>query len=160
VSNETAGEHFTPREVIRLMVNLIFAEDDEVLSKPGVVRTICDPTAGTGGMLSVAGEWLHEHNPKARLTMHGQELNDESYAMCKADMLIKGQDVGNIKPDDTLANDGFAHQVFDYMLSNPPFGVEWKQSEKAVRREYESKATTGASGRACRAFRTARYCSC
>src|SRR5947209_4792111 len=80
ISNETAGEHFTPREVIRLMVNLIFIEDDEVLSKPGVVRTIYDPTAGTGGMLSVAGEWLHEHNPLARLTMHGQELNDESYA--------------------------------------------------------------------------------
>ena len=146
LSNETAGEHFTPREVIRLMVNLIFAEDDEVLSKPGVVRTIYDPTAGTGGMLSVAGEWLHEHNPKARLTMHGQELNDESYAICKADMLIKGQDVGNIKPDDTLANDGFAHQVFDYMLSNPPFGVEWKQSEKAVRREHEQQGYNGRFG--------------
>ena len=94
LSNETAGEHFTPREVIRLMVNLIFAEDDEVLSKPGVVRTIYDPTAGTGGMLSVAGEWVHEHQPEG--TSHevsGQELNDESYAICKADMLIKGQDV-------------------------------------------------------------------
>ena len=91
LSNETAGEHFTPREVIRLMVNLIFAEDDDVLSKPGVVRTIYDPTAGTGGMLSVAGEWVHEHNPKARLTVSGQELNDESYAICKADMLIKGR---------------------------------------------------------------------
>jgi type I restriction enzyme M protein len=146
LSNETAGEHFTPREVIRLMVNLIFAEDDEVLSKPGVVRTIYDPTAGTGGMLSVAGEWLHEHNPRARLTMHGQELNDESYAICKADMLIKGQDVGNIKPDDTLANDGHAHQVFDYMLSNPPFGVEWKQSEKAVRREHEQQGYNGRFG--------------
>ncbi len=134
LSNETAGEHFTPREVIRLMVNLIFAEDDEVLSQPGVVRTIYDPTAGTGGMLSVAGEWLHEHNPKARLTMFGQELNDESYAICKADLLIKGQDVGNIKPGTRSAKDGHAHQVFDYMLSNPPFGVEWKKSEKAVRR--------------------------
>jgi type I restriction enzyme M protein len=146
LSNETAGEHFTPREVIRLMVNLIFAEDDEVLSKPGVVRTIYDPTAGTGGMLSVAGEWLHEHNPKARLTMFGQELNDEAYAICKADMLIKGQDVGNIKPDDTLGNDGHAHQVFDYMLSNPPFGVEWKQSEKAVRREHEQQGYNGRFG--------------
>jgi hypothetical protein len=139
LSNETAGEHFTPREVIRLMVNLIFAEDDDVLSKPGVVRTIYDPTAGTGGMLSVAGEWVHKHNPKARLTVSGQELNDESYAICKADMLIKGQHVANIKPGDTLANDGHAHQVFDYMLSNPPFGVEWKQSEKAVRKEYEEQ---------------------
>jgi type I restriction enzyme M protein len=146
LSNETAGEHFTPREVIRLMVNLIFAEDDEVLSKPGVVRTIYDPTAGTGGMLSVAGEWLHEHNPKARLTMFGQELNDEAYAICKADMLIKGQDVGNIKPDDTLGNDGHAHQVFDYMLSNPPFGVEWKQSEKAVPREHEQQGYNGRFG--------------
>ena len=145
-SNETAGDHFTPREVIRLMVNLIFAEDDEVLSKPGVVRTIYDPTAGTGGMLSVAGEWLHEHNPKARLTMFGQELNDESYAICKADMLIKGQDVGNIKSGDTLGNDGHSHQVFDYMLSNPPFGVEWKQSEKAVRKEAEQQGYNGRFG--------------
>jgi type I restriction enzyme M protein len=146
LSNETAGEHFTPREVIRLMVNLIFAEDDEVLSKPGVVRTIYDPTAGTGGMLSVAGEWLHEHNPKARLTMFGQELNDEAYAICKADMLIKGQDVANIKPDDTLGNDGHAHQVFDYMLSNPPFGVEWKQSEAAVKREHSQQGYNGRFG--------------
>ena len=96
ISNETAGEHFTPREVIRLMVNLIFIEDDDVLSKPGVVRTIYDPTAGTGGMLSVAGEYLEEHNPQARLTVFGQELNPESHAICKADMLIKGQDVANI----------------------------------------------------------------
>jgi len=146
LSNETAGEHFTPREVIRLMVNLIFAEDDEVLSKPGVVRTIYDPTAGTGGMLSVASEWLHEHNPKARLTMFGQELNDEAYAICKADMLIKGQDVANIKPDDTLGNDGHAHQVFDYMLSNPPFGVEWKQSETAVKREHAQQGYNGRFG--------------
>jgi type I restriction enzyme M protein len=145
-SNETAGDHFTPREVIRLMVNLIFAEDDEVLSNPGVVRTIYDPTAGTGGMLSVAGEWIHEHNPQARLTVFGQELNDESYAICKADMLIKGQDVSNIKPGDTLAHDGHAHQVFDYMLSNPPFGVEWKQSEKAVRKEYEDHGYNGRFG--------------
>jgi type I restriction enzyme M protein len=145
-SNETAGEHFTPREVIRLMVNLIFAEDDEVLSNPGVVRTIYDPTAGTGGMLSVAGEWIHEHNPQARLTVFGHELNDESYAICKADMLIKGQDVSNIKPGDTLAHDGHAHQVFDYMLSNPPFGVEWKQSEKAVRKGYEEQGYNGRFG--------------
>jgi type I restriction enzyme M protein len=146
LSNETAGEHFTPREVIRLMVNLLFVEDDDVLSKPGVVRTIYDPAAGTGGMLSVAGEWLHEHNPKARLTVSGQELNDESYAICKADMLIKGQDVASIKSGDTLANDGHAHKVFDYMLSNPPFGVEWKQSEKAVRREFKELGFNGRFG--------------
>ena len=125
ISNETAGEHFTPREVIRLMVNLLFIEDDDVLSKPGVVRTIYDPTAGTGGMLSVAGEYLAEHNPQARLTMFGQELNPESYAICKADMVIKGQDVANIVFGNTFSEDGHPHRKFDYMLSNPPFGVEW-----------------------------------
>ena len=146
ISNETAGEHFTPREVIRLMVNLIFVEDDDVLAKPGVVRTIYDPTAGTGGMLSVAGEYLTEHNPQARLTMYGQELNDESYAICKADMLIKGQDVRNIIAGNTLSDDGHAHKKFDYMLSNPPFGVEWKKVEKAVRTEYETHGFNGRFG--------------
>jgi len=147
ISNETAGEHFTPREVIRLMVNLLFIEDDDVLS-PGtaVVRTIYDPTAGTGGMLSVAGEHLHAHNPQARLTMYGQELNDESYAICKADMLIKGQDVGNIVAGNTLSDDGHSHRKFDYMLSNPPFGVEWKRVEKAVRDEHEKKGFDGRFG--------------
>jgi type I restriction enzyme M protein len=96
LSNETAGEHFTPREVIRLMVNLLFIEDEADLTKPGVVRSLYDPTAGTGGMLSVAGEHLAALNPDARLVMYGQELNAESYAICKADMLIKGQDIGNI----------------------------------------------------------------
>lgn len=99
LSNETAGEHFTPREVIRLMVNLLFVEDDELLSKPGIVRTIYDPTAGTGGMLSIAGEHLAEHNPNASLVVHGQELNPESYAICKADMLIKGQTVRRLFGD-------------------------------------------------------------
>ncbi len=147
ISNETAGEHFTPREVIRLMVNLLFIEDDDVLT-PGnaVVRTIYDPTAGTGGMLSVAGEYLLEHNPQARLTMYGQELNDESYAICKADMLIKGQDVRNIVAGNTLSDDGHAHQKFDYMLSNPPFGVEWKKVEKVVRQEHEQKGFDGRFG--------------
>ena len=146
LSNETAGEHFTPREVIRLMVNLLFVEDDDVLSKPGVVRTIYDPTAGTGGMLSVAGEHLAELNPKARLTMFGQELNDESYAICKADMLIKGQDVGNIIAGNTLSDDGHPHKKFDYMLSNPPFGVEWKKVEKEVRKEHEGQGFNGRFG--------------
>ncbi|OXR49892.1 restriction endonuclease subunit M [Pusillimonas sp. T2] len=147
ISNETAGEHFTPREVIRLMVNLLFIEDDDVLT-PGnaVVRTIYDPTAGTGGMLSVAGEYLREHNPQARLTMYGQELNDESYAICKADMLIKGQDVGNIVAGNTLSDDGHATRKFDYMLSNPPFGVEWKKVEKAIRQEHEQKGFDGRFG--------------
>ena len=146
ISNETAGEHFTPREVIKLMVNLLFIEDDDVLAKPGVVRTIYDPTAGTGGMLSVAGEYLEEHNPQARLTMFGQELNDESYAICKADMLIKGQDVANIKSGNTFSEDGHPHKKFDYMLSNPPFGVEWKKVEKDIRKEHESQGYNGRFG--------------
>lgn len=146
LSNETAGEHFTPREVIRLMVNLLFVEDDAILSKPGVVRTIYDPTAGTGGMLSVAGEHLVEHNDKASLVMYGQELNPESYAICKADMLIKGQDVANIVFGNTLSDDGHPHEKFDYMLSNPPFGVEWKKVEKAVRTERESQGFKGRFG--------------
>jgi type I restriction enzyme M protein len=146
LSNETAGEHFTPREVIRLMVNLLFVEDDDVLTKPGVVRTIYDPTAGTGGMLSVAGEHLAALNPDARLTMFGQELNDESYAICKADMLIKGQDVANIAAGNTLSDDGHGHGKFDYMLSNPPFGVEWKKVEKEVRKEHESQGFNGRFG--------------
>lgn len=147
LSNETAGEHFTPREVIRLMVNLIFIEDDDVLT-PGnaVVRTVYDPTAGTGGMLSVAAEHLLAHNPAARLTLYGQELNDESYAICKADMLIRGQEVGNMAPGNTLSDDGHAHRRFDYMLSNPPFGVEWKKVEKIVRAEHEQKGFDGRFG--------------
>ena len=146
ISNETAGEHFTPREVIRLMVNLIFIEDDDILSKKGVVRTIYDPTAGTGGMLSVAGEYLAEHNPEARLTVFGQELNPESYAICKGDMLIKGQDVANIVMGNTLSEDGHAHKKFDYMLSNPPFGVEWKKVEKEIRKEHEQMGFNGRFG--------------
>jgi type I restriction enzyme M protein len=143
-SNETAGDHFTPRDVIRLMADLLFIEDDDVLGRPGVVRTVYDPTAGTGGMLSVAGEYLE--NLGARVVMVGQELNDESYAICKADMLIKGQDVSNIKPGDTLADDGHPGETFDYMLSNPPFGVEWKASEKEVRREYHQQGYNGRFG--------------
>ena len=146
LSNETAGEHFTPREVIRLMVNLIFIEDDDALTKPGVVRSLYDPTAGTGGMLSVAGEHLASLNPDARLVMYGQELNDESYAICKADMLIKGQDVANIIAGNTLSADGLQHKKFDYMLSNPPFGVEWKKIEKEVRKEAEQHGYNGRFG--------------
>lgn len=146
ISNETAGEHFTPREVIRLMVNLLFIEDDDVLSKPGVVRTIYDPTAGTGGMLSIAGEHLAELNPQARLTVFGQELNPESYAICKADMLIKGQDVSNIVYGNTLSDDGHTGRHFDYMLSNPPFGVEWKKVEKEVRKEHTQLGFNGRFG--------------
>ena len=146
ISNETAGEHFTPREVIRLMVNLLFIEDDAALTKPGVVRSMYDPTAGTGGMLSVGGEHLADLNPDARLVMYGQELNPESYAICKADMLIKGQDIANIIFGNTLSNDGLPGKFFDYMLSNPPFGVEWKKIEKEIRKEAEQQGYNGRFG--------------
>jgi type I restriction enzyme M protein len=146
LSNETAGEHFTPREVIRLMVNLLFIEDDQALTQPGVVRSLYDPTAGTGGMLSVAGEHLGQLNPDARLVMYGQELNPESYAICKADMLIKGQDIANIIFGNTLSNDGLTGKVFDYALSNPPFGVEWKKIEKEIRKEAEQQGYNGRFG--------------
>ena len=146
LSNETAGEHFTPREVIRLMVNLLFIEDDEALTKPGVVRSLYDPTAGTGGMLSVGGEHLASLNPDARLVMYGQELNPESYAICKADMLIKGQDIANIIFGNTLSADGLLGKFFDYMLSNPPFGVEWKKIEKEIRKEFEEHGFNGRFG--------------
>jgi type I restriction enzyme M protein len=140
-SNETAGEHFTPRDAIRLMVDLLFAGDDQALAEEGVVRTVYDPTAGTGGMLSVAEEHLIGTpdkpglNPDARLKLYGQEINDQSYAICKSDMIAKGQDATNIQLGDTLAEDKFAGTTFDYCLSNPPYGVDWKASEKAVKDE-------------------------
>jgi len=146
LSNETAGEHFTPREVIRLMVALIFAPDQDVLSKGSPVRSLYDPTAGTGGMLSVADDVLNELNAHAELVMFGQELNPESYAICKADMLIKGQDVRNIVFGNTLSDDGHAERKFDYCLSNPPFGVEWKKVESAVRGEHARKGFAGRFG--------------
>lgn len=123
-SNGTAGEHFTPREVIKLIVMCLFAGDDEALSKPGVVRSLYDPTAGTGGMLSVGQNILAGINPQAKLVLFGQELNDESYAICKADMLIKGQNPKNIARGNTLSADGFANERFDYMLSNRA-GIEF-----------------------------------
>ena len=145
-SNETAGEHFTPREVIRLIVHLLFAGDDEALSKPGVVRSFYDPTAGTGGILSVGQNTLQQINPSAKLVLFGQELNDESYAICKADMLIKGQDPKNIVRGNTLSHDAFAGEKFDYMAANPPFGVEWKKVADAVKAEHEKKGYGGRFG--------------
>lgn len=136
-SNETAGEHFTPREVIKLIVHCLFAGDDEALSKPGVIRSLYDPTAGTGGMLSIADNEIAGINSSAKLVLFGQELNPESYAICKADMLIKGQDPKNIVMGNTLSADGFIGQKFDYMLSNPPFGVDWKKVQAAVKAEHE-----------------------
>ncbi len=145
-SNETAGEHFTPREVIRLMVNLLLAEDDAALREPGVVRTMYDPACGTGGMLSVAQEFLAELNTQARLEAYGQELNDESYAICKADMMIKGQDAENIKSGNSFSEDGLPGLKADYLISNPPFGVDWSNAEAAVRREHERNGHGGRFG--------------
>ena len=145
-SNETAGEHFTPREVIRLMVSLLFVNDDEALATGGVVRSVYDPTAGTGGMLSVSDERLRALNPKAKLVMYGQEINPASYAICKADMVIKGQDVNNIVRGDTLTDDGHHGKTFDYCLSNPPFGVEWKKAERKVREEHTLQGYNGRFG--------------
>lgn len=146
LSNETAGEHFTPREVIRLMVNLLFLNDREILTKRGIVKTLYDPASGTGGMLSIAEEYLHELNPEARLEVFGQEINPESYAICKSDMLIKGQNPANIKFGNTFTVDGLEYEKFDYMLSNPPFGVEWRKAEKIIKLEHEKKGFSGRFG--------------
>ncbi|MFM4998201.1 type I restriction-modification system subunit M [Aeromonas sanarellii] len=145
-SNETAGEHFTPRDIVRLTTSLVFASDNEALTKPGVVRSIYDPTAGTGGFLSCGMEYLHELNPAARLATFGQELNPESYAICKADMLIKGQDISHIKLGNTLSDDQLPFERFDYCLSNPPFGVDWKKVEKQVSDEHQRKGFNGRFG--------------
>lgn len=146
LSNETAGEHFTPREVIRLMVDLLFVEDEPLLRQPGVARTLFDPACGTGGMLSVARERLRELNPQARLELFGQELNDASFAVCRSDMMIKGEAPENIARGNSLSHDGHAGARFDYMLSNPPFGVDWKQVKKAVAREHEQLGFGGRFG--------------
>ncbi|GAB64324.1 MAG: SAM-dependent DNA methyltransferase [Candidatus Jettenia sp.] len=146
LSNETAGEHFTPREVIRLMVNVLFLEDRRALTAKGIVRTIYDPACGTGGMLSIAADYLQELNPESKPVVFGQEINPESYAICKSDMLIKGQEVSNIKFGNIFTIDGLENEKFDYMLSNPPFGVEWKKVEKEVRKEYETKGFAGRFG--------------
>ena len=145
-SNETAGDHYTPREVISLMVQLLFATDDAALSKPGVVRSIYDPTAGTGGMLSVADEHLRGMNPNIQLALYGQDYNDSSYAICKADMVIKGQDVDNIRLGDTLTEDHFPDKRFDYALSNPPFGVDWKDQRDVVDNEHRTLGFVGRFG--------------
>jgi type I restriction enzyme M protein len=145
-SNDTAGEHFTPRDIVRLTTALVFMEDDEALTKPGIIRTIYDPTAGTGGFLSSGMEYVHELNPNARMVAYGQELNPESYAICKADMLIKGQEVTNIKLGNTLSSDHLYAEKFDYMLSNPPFGVDWKKIEEDIKKESTTKGFDGRFG--------------
>jgi len=146
ISNETAGEHFTPREVIKLMVNLLFNNDRDMLSKKGIVKTLYDCACGTGGMLSVAEEYLAELNPDARLEVFGQELNDESYAICKSDMLIKGQKASNIKFGNSFTVDGFPNEKFDYSLVNPPFGVAWKKVQKQIKKEHDDLGYGGRFG--------------
>lgn len=143
-NNEEAGEHFTPREIIRLMVNILMAEDKEKLSLPGILTTIYDPACGTGGMLTVAKDHiLSEINQNADVELFGQEINDETFAVCKSDMIIKGENPDNIKPDSSFSHDGFANQSFDYILSNPPFGKDWRQDQKFIEDEHEK----GFSGR-------------
>ncbi len=145
-SNDTAGEHFTPRDIVRLTTSLVFMEDDDALTKPGIIRTIYDPTAGTGGFLSAGMEYVHELNSQAVIRAYGQELNPESYAICKADMLIKGQDVSQIKLGNTLSNDHLYASKYDYMLSNPPFGVDWKKIEGDIVDEHTLKGYDGRFG--------------
>ncbi|MEM5552047.1 class I SAM-dependent DNA methyltransferase [Pseudoalteromonas neustonica] len=145
-SNETAGEHFTPRDIVRLTTSLVFTNDDDALTQSGLVRSIYDPTAGTGGFLSSGMEYVLELNNKASLSAFGQELNPESYAICKADMLIKGQKVDNIKLGNTLSNDQLRTEKFDYMLSNPPFGVDWKKIQKQINDEHTEKGFEGRFG--------------
>ncbi|MET7843196.1 class I SAM-dependent DNA methyltransferase [Streptomyces sp. NPDC005356] len=145
-SNETAGEHFTPREVIKLMVNLLVAPDADALSLPGVVRTVMDPACGTGGMLSAADDRIRALNPDATVEVYGQELNPESWAICRSDLMIKGQDPENIRFGNSFSDDGHARRAFDYILANPPFGVEWKKVKEEVEYEHKSLGDAGRFG--------------
>ena len=145
-SNEEAGDHFTPREVIRLMVNLIFLPDNDILTKRGIIKTLFDPACGTGGMLSVSSDFVRELNPQSRLEAFGQDYNSESYAICGSDMMIKGQDVEHIQFGDSFAEDRFSRETFDYMLANPPFGVEWKPQERVVKKEHSEQGFAGRFG--------------
>ena len=147
LSNETAGEHFTPREVVELMVNLLFVEDDDLLSKPGTVKTMLDPACGTGGMLSVSEQYLDERNSEARLEVYGQELNAETYAVCRSDMMLKDpKHAAHIVHGNSFSQDGHAGRDFDYLLANPPFGVEWKKVRDAVEDEHKRLGFAGRFG--------------
>ncbi|AOM84472.1 type I restriction-modification system subunit M [Salisediminibacterium beveridgei] len=141
-----AGDHFTPREVVRLMVGLMFNEDHDILTKPGITQTLYDSCAGTGGMGSIAQEYLKDLNPSAELAFFAQEFNEESYAMCKADTMIKGEEAKNIRFGNTLSKDAFPNNKFDYLITNPPYGVEWKPAEKAVKAEHEDQGFQGRFG--------------
>jgi len=145
-SNEEAGDHFTPREVIRLMVNLLFMPDGDILTTKGIVKTLYDPACGTGGMLSVAEDYVRELNPDARLEVFGQDYNAQAYAICGSDMMIKGQDIEHIAFGDSFTDDRFSRHKFDYMLANPPFGVEWKPEADFISREHEEQGFGGRFG--------------
>ncbi|MDV7991580.1 class I SAM-dependent DNA methyltransferase [Rhodococcus sp. IEGM 1374] len=142
-ANETSGDHYTPRDAIRLLVDLLFAEKDVDLTEAGIVRTLYDPTAGTGGMLTLAEEHLLAQNPDAKLSLYGQEYNPQSYAICKSDLLAKGHDATNIAFGNTLTDDAFKARKFDFCMSNPPYGVDWKQYAKAVKKEYDEAGPYG-----------------
>ena len=139
MSNETSGEHYTPRDVVQLLVSLLFAEHSEELRGEGIVRSIFDPCCGTGGMLTIGKKYFHENiNPNADIRLLGQELNAQTYAICKSDMLITGEDPDNIRHGSSLSKDQFQGERFDYMISNPPFGVSWKSDEDAVKADKQT----------------------
>ena len=147
MSNETAGEHYTPREVIRLMVNLLFIEDSKALAGQKPIRSIYDPACGTGGMLSIAEEYLHDLNPNIKLNVFGQELNPETWAIARSDLMIKGQDPTRITLGNSLNNeDGHAGKQFDYCISNPPYGVDWKKYQEPIENEHQTKGFDGRYG--------------
>jgi type I restriction enzyme M protein len=147
MSNETAGEHYTPREVIRLMVNLLFIEDSKALAGQKPIRSIYDPACGTGGMLSIAEEYLHDLNPNIKLNVFGQELNPETWAIARSDLMIKGQDPTRITLGNSLNNeDGHAGKQFDYCISNPPYGVDWKKYQEPIEKEHQTKGFDGRYG--------------
>jgi type I restriction enzyme M protein len=160
ISNETAGEHFTPREVIRLIVDLLLAYDQEALTGTGIIRTVYDPACGTGGMLALAEEAMQNLNPKIRVELFGQELNDESFGICKSDMLVTGHDPEQIAFGNTLTNDAHSGRTFHYMLSNPPYGVDWKNTLTRLRMKPKPKALKADLGQAYPALATGNYCSC
>lgn len=146
ISNETAGEHFTPREVIRLIVDLLIANDDAKLTGRGIIRQVYDPACGTGGMLALTEEALTDFNPSIRVELFGQELNGESFGICKSDMLVTGHDPEQIAFGNTLTQDAHADKRFHYMLSNPPYGVDWKKYQEPIKAEAESMGFDGRFG--------------
>ncbi len=145
-SNETAGEHFTPREVIELMVNLLLTPDEDKIYRPGVTLRVLDPACGTGGMLSAAEEHITSMNAQARVEVYGQELNPESWAICRSDLMIKSQNLDNIAFGNSFSHDGHRDLKADYLLANPPFGVEWKKVKEQVEWEHQNLGDAGRFG--------------